>query len=150
MPSTRIFLLYLFFAISGVLCSQQVVVVKRDRAFAFFQKGEQRDTVSKNKGDVFYLHIPDSMKSFVVISVENGKFDVIAGDSLLRLTYLRGHKYESFFVKEEDEQTRKVTNKFITAVNGASSLPGNEVLITFYDKRSPGKSIIENKFWFAF
>ena len=136
----------LMLATSVAFCQNtKLITFKKDRPFVFFQQGIKKDTITQNKGDLFYLQVPDSLVSNLVISVENAKLDNISGDTLIRLTYVKGHKYESFFTKEENSKGEGV-HKFTTAVNGASSVPEKEIRVTFIDKLKNGKVILENRF----
>jgi hypothetical protein len=120
--------LFVYFPDSLVAQSEPPVRLKRERGMVFFQQGVKKDSISKNKGDVFYLLVPDSLKELVSIAVDNGRLLPTANDSLVTLSYLPGISYESMYVKEERaDRTAATTLK--TLINGASTLDQNYVRI---------------------
>ena len=68
-------------------------VKKEDNRFLFFQKGLKSDTLIKNKTDVFYIKLPDSLKQNIQIFLKNGQFVKTNNDTLYRLIQIPGMKY---------------------------------------------------------
>jgi len=120
-----------------------VVHLKKEKPLLFFQKGVKSDTIIKNKNDVFYLSVPDSLESSISIQVENGRLEPLAKDTLIKLVYLKGLKYESLFLRTEGKRS----SEFKTLINGASELENSLIRIRLFDRRS-GKVILENLFFY--
>lgn len=68
-------------------------IKKEDNRFLFFQKGTKNDTLIKNKTDLFYIKLPDSLKSNIQIFLKNGQFVKTDNDTLYRLIQIPGMKY---------------------------------------------------------
>lgn len=121
--------------------SQQppLIHVKKEKTLLFFQKGAKSDTIIRNKSDLFFFSLPDSLKGTVSIYTENGRLEPLPGDTLLRFVFLKGLRYELFFKKEEKQY------KLQSLINGASELIDPKVLIQLFDK-SLGKEILSNRF----
>lgn len=68
-------------------------VKKEDNRFLFFQKGIKNDTIIKNKSDLFYIKLPDSLKQNIQIFLKNGQFVKTDNDTLYRLIQIPGMKY---------------------------------------------------------
>lgn len=68
-------------------------VKKEDNRFLFFQKGLKSDTLIKNKTDLFYIKLPDSLKQNIQIFLKNGQFVKTNNDTLYRLIQIPGMKY---------------------------------------------------------
>lgn len=68
-------------------------VKKEDNRFLFFQKGLKSDTVIKNKNDLFYIKLPDSLKQNIQIFLNNGQFIKTDNDTIYRLIQIPGMKY---------------------------------------------------------
>lgn len=68
-------------------------VKKEDNRFLFFQKGIKSDTIIKNKSDLFYIKLPDSLKNNIQIFLKNGQFVKTDNDTLYRLIPILGMKY---------------------------------------------------------
>jgi hypothetical protein len=116
----------------------------------FFSKGANKDSVVKNSNDLFYLVVPDSLKKHIVVYVENGKLTKTTNDSLVRLNYMQGLKYESqFVISEVTEAPKKIKKEFelISLINGASSYQKNKILIQIINKKEE-KVVIENVFFY--
>ena len=116
----------------------------------FFPKGANTDSVVKNSNDLFYLVVPDSLKKHIVVYVENGKLVKTTNDSLVKLNYTQGLKYESqFVISEVAEAPKKLKKEFelISLINGASSYEKNKILIQIINKKEE-KVVIENIFFY--
>ena len=68
-------------------------IKKEDNRFLFFQKGIKNDTLIKNKSDIFYMKLPDSLKQNIQIFLKNGQFVKTDNDTLYRLIHISGMKY---------------------------------------------------------
>jgi len=124
----------------------KTIKLKKDRPFLFYQQGNKTDTISKNKGDVFYLSVPDSIKENLHIHLENGQLVRTQNDSLYKLNYVPAIRYECYFVKSKESDNKDVY-LFKTLINGVSSESSNVIRITFKVnyKEQP---LIENKFYY--
>lgn len=146
-----IFYFFIFF-VSGSTISQtpgKIKFQKNSNLIYFFSKNSTTDSVVKGNTDVFYLVIPDSLKRFVSVCVENGKLLKTTNDSLVKLNYMPGLKYESLFViKESEDPVDKKLKKefeFISLINGSSSYTKNKMLIQIVNKKEE-KVVIENTY----
>jgi hypothetical protein len=151
--STPLLVPVMFVMLYNPCWSQDVPVIKvqRSRPLTFFQQGVKRDTISKDRGDVFYLFVPDSLIPILSIRCENGRFDPAGSDTSIKLTFIPGHRYESFFERVHNKGPEPGRGKlyvFRSVIDGASDLTENAVHILFYDKRT-GKKFLENRFLFV-
>ncbi len=150
-PVITYLLLFVFFTAS-VSEAQKVetIKLKKDKnAIYFFQKGFKSDSILKNKGDLFFLIVPDSLKALLSLQVENAQIQAGPNDSLVKLVYIKGYKYESLFIlKEERYPGDKVQPAYElkTFVNGVSELPANKINISIINKRLK-EILLENSFY---
>jgi hypothetical protein len=146
-----IYFILLFFFLYGKLYSQTVekIKFKKDKSLIyFFQKGTKSDTLNASLEHFFYLVAPDSIKKNLSLEVENGQLMVTENDSLVKLTYLPGFQYESFYKSNEIKPGKKSTSEkfeFTTMVNGISILPKSKISISLINKKTGGL-ILENVF----
>jgi hypothetical protein len=120
--------------------------------FYFFQKGEKKDTISKNAHDIFYLLCGDSLKKNLVFQIENARLLGLPNDSMVQLQYLPGHSYEAWFVKTKSEQdvagnhstTKLILHSFL---NGSSAFPRTSIRIRILNKKDENW-ILENNFYY--
>jgi len=83
-----------FFLLNFNLKSQHHIKLKReDNRFLFYQIGIKNDTVLKNKTDLFYIKIPDSLSTHYKIMIENGKFNKTDKVNTYVLVPINGMKY---------------------------------------------------------
>jgi len=120
----------------------QIFHFKKEHAFVFFQKGTKSDTIIKNKNDVFYFIVPDSLKNRISVLVENGQLQTTSNDSLVKLNYLFGMKYETFFQKNGNGE-----QKLRTLTNGATEHPRQNILLEVLDRKT-GNMILKNTFFY--
>jgi len=74
--------------------SQHLVKLKReDNRFLCYQIGTKNDTIIKNKTDLFYIKIPDSLKMQHQIMIENGKINKTNLSHTYLLVPIIGMKY---------------------------------------------------------
>lgn len=148
--SSKYFILILFF-LCGKFYSQTVekIKFKKDKSLIyFFQKGTKSDTLLASRENFFYLVAPDSIKKNLSLEVENGQLMITENDSLVKLTYLPGFQYESFYTVKERKSGKKTKSEkfeFTTMVNGISILPKNKISISLINKKTGGL-ILENVF----
>ncbi len=129
---------------------EKIKFKKQNSLLYFFQKGTQSDTIVKNKNDLFYLVVPDTLKDKIVIFVDNGQLLSTPNDSIVKLNFVMGFNYESFFLPEEQRALTTHAKKqfhFKTLVNGTSLQPINSVRFKIVSKNE-GTVIIENVFFF--
>ena len=124
---------------------EKIKFQKNSSLIYFFPKGANTDSVVKNSNDLFYLVVPDSLKKHIVVYVENGKLVKTTNDSLVKLNYTQGLKYES----QVAEAPKKLKKEFelISLINGASSYEKNKILIQIINKKEE-KVVIENIFFY--
>lgn len=88
----HLFQIFIFISLSSH--AQQTIKVKKvDNRFLFFQIGKQNDVLEKDKNDLFYIKLPDSLKQDLQIQVENGHFTKTSNDTVFKLIPIRGMKY---------------------------------------------------------
>lgn len=129
---------------------EKIKFQKNSSLIYFYNKGIKTDTVIKTTNDLFYLVVPDSLKKHIVVYVENGKLVKTTNDSLVKLNYMQGLKYESqFVISEVAEAPQKLKKEFelISLINGASSYEKNKILIQIINKKEE-KVVIENVFFY--
>lgn len=145
-----------FFITHGVLTAQPVpsIHLKKDLSrIYFFQKGSKSDTIQKNKNDLFYLLVPDSLKDRISVIVENGRLQPAANDSLVTLELLKGLSYESLYSAAPEhqvsplssQQQRRYLRSFINGTSAAE--PGNTIRIRIWNVKEE-KTVLENVFYY--
>lgn len=132
--------------------TQKIKFQKNSTLIYFFPKSAKSDSIIEKSNDLFYLVVPDSLKKCVVIFVENGQLLRTANDSLVRLNYMQGLKYESQFVINEipdapGSKTLKKEFSLISLINGTSSHKKNKILIQVVNKKED-KVLMENVFYY--
>jgi len=138
------------FTIASAQNPEKIKFQKNSTLIYFFPKGANKDSIVKNSNDLFYLVVPDSLKKHIVVYVENGKLIKTTNDSLVKLNYMQGLKYESqFVISEVAESPKKIKKEFelISLINGASSYEKNKILIQIINKKEE-KVVIENVFFY--
>ncbi len=128
---------------SGSLCAQDTRSIrfrKTQDLIYFFQKTQSSDSLVQGKNDLFYLLVPDTLKPFVSITVENAQLILQDNDSLVLCKHLPGIRYEHYYQRDMEQ---KLTYK--VGVNGAAVVGAEEVVIDFTDKRT-GLVIFTNRF----
>jgi hypothetical protein len=154
----NLFLFLIFFYFHTVFCqSTQVIRVKKtDNNLYFFQKGNSSDTISKNKGDLFYLLPKDKLKKILIIHIENGQLLKTHNDSIFKLNYVKGIGYEGVFERIFDlnekpakgpESKQALKFEFKCLINGVSSEKQNKVVFRFKVK-GEANPFLENTFYF--
>lgn len=144
-----VLLLLLFSATLYSQTESKIRFQKEHTLIYFFQKGVKSDTLSKKSENLFYLLVSDSLKKNLVVEVENGQLIATGNDSLVKLNYVQGFKYESFYVKRQDYGTAVLQQKafeYQTLVNGISILTKERIHVILRDKVT-GQIIIENNFF---
>lgn len=147
------YIFYFFICfVSGNIFSQtpgKIKFQKNSDLIYFFSKNSNTDSVVKNKSDIFYLVVPDSLKRFVTVYVENGKILKTTNDSVVKLNYMPGLKYESQYVINElrdgDSKGFKRVFELISLIDGPSSYQKNKILVKIINKKEE-KVVIENIF----
>lgn len=130
---------------------QNKISFKKNSNFIyFFQKGNYEDTLTNSQGTVFYLLVPDSLKPYVSIQVENAQLLKTNQDSLVEVKYMKGMNYESIYILDEVPSKAKKTKQpfeFKTLVNGVNTRRPEEIEIQFVDKREKNV-LLKNTFYF--
>lgn len=135
---------------SGSSQSVEKIKFKKDTSLIyFFQKGVKSDTLDRGIENLFYLIVPDSIKKFFSIAVENGQIMLTTNDSLVKLNYLPGFKYESFYVVKQNFSSKKTKPEyeFKTMVDGISIVSHTKIRISLINKQTGGL-ILENTFFY--
>lgn len=122
-----------------------VKIKKYNSDFYFYQKGSRTDTISRSKGNYFYLVVNDSLKSQLSIFIENGQLIETKNDSLYKFVYVKGLSYECLFKKPTDIGQKW---QYEVLVNGTTPELPNKVIIRL-KKREASKYLIENKFYYS-
>lgn len=146
------FLMIFVYSRANAQTPEKIKFQKNSSLIYFFAKGAKADSVIKNTNDLFYLVIPDSLKKFITVYVENGKLIKTINDSIVKLNYMQGLKYESQFIINEvpgDANSKSLKKKFdmISLINGASSYQKNKILVQIINKKEE-KVVIENIFFY--
>jgi hypothetical protein len=151
----RIIIPFLF--ICSVIRAQipDKIKVEKEDDFYFFQAGNKRDTISANKGDLFYLKISGQTRCETRIEVVNGRLYKTSNDTIFQLKKNPNLQYEhyfsdSVFVEKADlkaPNARRRCNKFVTHINGALEGDGNTITIQFYNINTR-KTLLTNKFYY--
>lgn len=137
------FLFFLFFSFFSFSQKHPKIRAKRESGLIFFQKGAKSDTLVKNKSDLFYVYVPDSLRKNYSILTENGQLQPAQADSVFKFTYLYGLKYESLFIKVAYNYQTALR----TLINGTSAIESNKIRIQVFDKKEE-KVILENVFFY--
>ncbi len=117
-------LLFISFSASA---QYSLKVKKEDNRFLFFQKGIKTDTIIKNKSDLFYIKLPDSLKNNIQIFLKNGQFIKTDTDTLYRLIHISGMKYSH----------SKPDSVFNTLLEG-NCTPSKNISIEFINTKTQG------------
>jgi len=134
---------------------QTIKVKKENENFYFFQKGISSDTISKNKGDLFYFVVNDKLKNNLIILIENGQFVKTGNDSIFKFNYIRGIAYECLFEKIPEKSLGQPLDKdhvnikyeFKCLVNGVSAEERNRISFRFKLKNE-AVPFLENRFYY--
>jgi hypothetical protein len=117
-------LLFISFSASA---QYSLKVKKEDNRFLFFQRGIKTDTIIKNKSDLFYIKLPDSLKKNIQIFLKNGQFIKTDTDTLYRLIHISGMKYSH----------SKPDSVFNTLLEG-NCTPSKNISIEFINTKTQG------------
>ena len=139
----------------GAQSVQKIRFGKDASLIYFFQKGAASDTILKNKNDIFYLLVPDSLKPHMSILVDNGRIQATGNDSLVRIEFIKGLRYESVYALSEEEQSAGKKKKqpaartLSTFINGTVPEGGrkNIMVISIVDRKEE-KTVLGNVFYF--
>ncbi len=125
---------YLHILLSISLQAQQAFKIKKeDNRFLFFQKGAKNDTLIKNKTDLFYIKLPDSLSNELEILVQNGQL-IKQYDSLYKLIFVNGMSYSH----------KQHKQNFTTLLEGAI-MPKKQIVVSVKNCLTK-KSILTNRF----
>lgn len=144
---------YILFFLSTISSFSQsdtkAIKVRKESAVYFFQKGEERDTVSLNKSDLFYFIVPDSLKGYYSLIVDNGHLIPTKGDTLFQLKYLSGLKYECLYDRKETGSLKKnkVVWEFKTLINGTTDFETNKIRVLLINRKKD-KVFLEKNFFY--
>ena len=136
------FVISLSACLTGFSQNPDIIRIKKDKGYVlFFQKGSRSDTLLKNRNNLFYMLVPDSLKANVLFSVENGQLIKTTNDSLVQLNYLPGLSYEyKYILKIEGQSTifyksnlpknlRTKQGQYETLINGTSDFEEGKIRV---------------------
>lgn len=118
----------------SVKAQQKIKVKKEDNRFLVFKLGEENDRIIKDKSDLFFIKLPDSLKKDVAIFVENGRFSRTASDSIFKFIPIRGMKYSHTFID----------TSFVVLLEGVCN-PSNTIFLEVKNNHTK-KSLLQNKY----
>lgn len=93
MVSKLIFTLFLLLVVFKGNAQYNLKIKKEDNRFLCYQIGSKNDTILKNKSDLFYIKLPDSLKQVLKVYIENGKLAKTHKTNVYQLSYINGMKY---------------------------------------------------------
>lgn len=147
--SLYIFFTFLLYSTIFFAQSNNLLKFKKDtQQLYFFQKENQNDSIIKNQNDLFYLVITSNYKSNISILLDNGQLIETNNDSIFKLIYIGGFKYESFFNVVDNVNQNNLQPKpfeYKTLINGLSNLEKNRIKIQIINKKED-IIILENNF----
>lgn len=148
------FIFYLFIFCLSVTLSAQTPTIKFQKNLQivyFFPKNTLTNSIINSSSDLFYLVVPDSLKKNISIRVENARLLKTGNDSIVKINYMPGLKYESMYVIEESQipNSKKIKKEFnfITLINGTATNPKNEIHIQIINKKEE-KPVIEDLYFY--
>lgn len=125
----------LFLTLTIPISAQKIIKVKKeDNRFLFFQMGAQTDLLVKDKSDVFYIKLPDSLKYQLQITVENAQLKRTANDTLFKLVPIRGMKYSHTLID----------TSFQTLLEG-TCVPSQTIKLEVINTKTK-RALLQNKF----
>lgn len=85
--------IFILFIYNSFLAQYAIKIKKEDNRFLFFQIGQKSDIIIKNKTDLFFIKLPDSLKNQIQIHINNGQFINTTSKDVYRLIPIIGMKY---------------------------------------------------------
>ena len=70
-----------------------IKIKKEDNRFLFFQLSQKSDTIIKNKTDLFFIKLPDSLNNNLQLHINNGQFIKTGNKHVYQLIPIIGMKY---------------------------------------------------------
>ncbi|MBK9285522.1 MAG: hypothetical protein IPM51_14570 [Sphingobacteriaceae bacterium] len=125
--------------------AQSAFTIKKESDIIYFQKGNKTDSITKTKGSEFYFIVPENKKSKIVIQIENGHFTGTENDSIIKLHYMPGLKYECVY-ELKDEHAPVPHFEFKTLMNGTSTTNDSAIQIKIFQNYA---LFTENKYYFS-
>ena len=123
-----------FFVLNSIGQNPISIKVKKQNDIVFFyQKGAKSDTITKQKNNLFYFILNDSLKKSISISIDNGRFISTKNDSIIEFKFMPNLKYEAKFIEENTSALVKKI-KFMSLINGSTSINKNEIVFLFAGK----------------
>jgi len=83
----------ILFIYSSFQAQYAIKIKKEDNRFLFFQLGQKSDIIIKNKTDLFFIKLPDSLAYQIEIHINNGQFTQTTSTNVYRLIPIIGMKY---------------------------------------------------------
>lgn len=116
------------------IAQQKIRVKKEDNRFLLFKLGEQNDVILKDKSDLFFIKLPDSLQKDLIIMVENGRFSKTSNDTIFKFLPIKGMKYSHTLID----------TSFQTLLEGTCP-PSQTIKMEVINSRTK-KSLLQNKF----
>ncbi len=136
-----------FFVLNSIGQNPISIKVKKQNDIVFFyQKGAKSDTITKQKNNLFYFILNDSLKKSISISIDNGRFISTKNDSIIEFKFMPSLKYEAKFIEENTTALLKKL-KFVSLINGSTTFNKNEIVIKINSTKQD-KPLIENMFYY--
>ena len=118
------------------VAQQKIHIKKQDNRFLFYQLGKHNDTITAHKNDLFLIKLPDSLKKYLSIQIENGQFRAVNKDSMIyQLQFIKGMKYSHQYTD----------SVFSTQLEG-NCQPSKKITVQFYNELIR-KTVFRNLFW---
>jgi hypothetical protein len=129
------FSLFILFSFS-IQAQYAFKVKKEDNRFLFFQVGTKNDTIIKNKTDLFFIKLPDSLKQNIQLFLKNAQFIKTENDSVYRLVPILGMKYShskpdtifNTLLEGNCTPSKTITIEFINSINHKRILQNNFIV----------------------
>ena len=86
-------IILILFIYSSFQAQYAIKIKKEDNRFLFFQLGQKSDIIIKNKTDLFFIKLPDSLTNQIEIHINNGQFTQTTSSNVYRLIPIIGMKY---------------------------------------------------------
>ena len=142
------YLFLIFLCFSWFIYSQKptpIKVKKQNNIVYFYQKGNKTDTITKQKNNLFYFILNDSLKQSTRIFIDNGRFIATKNDSIIQFIFMPNLKYEAKF--NIKDTLNKKHYHFVSLINGATNSTKNEITIKVISTKHD-TPLIENTFYY--
>jgi hypothetical protein len=126
--------------------TQSFRVRKPEGDLIFYQKGQMSDSLITNKTREFVLIVPEGMKKYLRIFLDNAQLVKTENDSVFNVNFIRGLAYECYY-SSYHKKNEKDNWEFLTLVNGVVPIPSQKIKIDIVDVRNQA-ILLSNVFYF--